>query len=94
MSVGFESERKAAHEIKLVSREQMSISGVDEVLSFDEEGVRLKSSEGELFVEGKDIKIGALDTQGGTLSLRGRISAIYYAGELNDKKGFFSRLMR
>jgi sporulation protein YabP len=94
MSVGFEEERKRAHEIRLISREQMIVSGVEEVLSFDEEGVRLKSSEGELFVEGKDIKIGALDTQGGTLSLCGRINAIYYAGESNDKKGFFSRLMR
>ena len=93
MSSGFESERKRTHEIRLLGRAEMSVSGVEEVVSFDEEGVRLKSCEGELFIEGSDIKIGALDTQNGTVALCGRISAIYYASEGNEKKGFFSRLM-
>ena len=69
MSLNFDTERKSAHEIKLIGREKMSISGVDEVLSFDEESVHLKSSEGELFVEGTQIKIGTLDTDGGIISL-------------------------
>ena len=93
MSLNFESEHKGAHEIKLLGRTEMSVSGVEEVLSFDEDSVHLKSCEGELFIEGSDIKIGTLDTQNGTVALRGRISAIYYASEGNEKKGFFSRLI-
>ena len=93
MSLNFDTERKRAHEIQLIAREEMTVSGVDEVISFDDESVHLKSSEGELFVEGSQIKIGALDTVGGTVSLSGRINAIYYAGDGGEKKGFFSRLM-
>lgn len=86
---------KREHEIRLVGREDMSISGVDEVMSFDDESVHLRCSEGELYVEGKDIKIGTLDTQNGTVSLTGRIGAVYYASEsTNEKKGLFSRLIR
>ncbi len=95
MALNSEGERKRAHEIRLIGREEMSISGVDEVISFDEEAVHLKSSGGELYVEGNDIKIGTLDTQSGTVFLTGRISAMYYASEESgEKKGFFSRLMR
>ena len=93
MSLGFESEHKGVHEIKLIGRSEMSVSGVEEVLSFDEESVHLKSCDGELFIEGSNIKIGALDTQNGTVFLCGMISAIYYSGEGNEKKSFFSRLM-
>ena len=40
------SEIKKEHEIVLVKRSEMSVSGVCEVISFDEESVRLKSVEG------------------------------------------------
>ncbi|MBP3369129.1 MAG: sporulation protein YabP [Clostridia bacterium] len=94
MALNFDGERKIKHEIRLVGREEMNIGGVEEVISFDEETVHLKSVEGELYVEGKDIKIGTLDTDSGTVSLTGRISAMYYANDNgNDKKGFFSRLI-
>ena len=81
-------------EICLKGRREMSISGVTEVVGFDEECVRLKSVDGELFVEGKDIKIGALDTERGIVTLSGIINGIYYVAEADkQKKGFFGRLM-
>ena len=53
----FSEERVRAHEIKLSGRNSMSISGVEEVVGFDEENVHLRTSAGELFVEGREIKI-------------------------------------
>ena len=91
----FSEERVHAHEIKLSGRNCMSISGVEEVVGFDEENVHLRTSAGELFVEGREIKIGTLDTQQGVVALTGKINALYYSSDDGrEKKGFFSRLAR
>lgn len=88
-------EIKKEHEIKLVKRKEMAIFGVCEVISFDDESVRLMSVEGEIYVEGEDIKIGVLDTDKGVVTLTGKINGFYYVSEdKNAKKGFFSRLAR
>ena len=90
-----ESKEKVRGEIALIGRGEMRISGVEEVVNFDDEGVRLKSVDGELYIEGKNIKIGTLDTERGMLSLTGRINGMYYANDPDkQKKGFFGRVMR
>ncbi len=86
---------KARGEITLSCRSEMKISGVEEVESFDEESVRLRSVDGALVVEGSGIKIGTLDTERGVVSLTGRINAIYYANDPEkQKKGFWGKVMR
>lgn len=88
------AEIKREHDIKLFSRKEMSISGVREVVSFDEESVRLMSVEGEIYVEGENIKIGVLDTDRGVVTLTGKINGFYYVNEdKGEKKSFFSRLI-
>lgn len=87
------SEIKREHEIKILRRKEMSISGVCEVISFDEESIRLMSIEGEIYVEGEEIKIGVLDTDRGIVTFTGKINGFYYVSEeKNQKRGFFSRL--
>ena len=86
------SEIKREHEIKILRRKEMSISGVCEVISFDEESIRLMSIEGEIYVEGEEIKIGVLDTDRGIVTFTGKINGFYYVSEeKNQKRGFFSR---
>lgn len=86
---------KEKSELIMNSRSSLSIGGVNEVMSFDEECVRLKSVDGEMVVEGEDIKIDTLDTDRGVVRMNGRINAIYYASDPDkQKKGFFGKLMR
>lgn len=86
---------EAKSELFLKGRREMSISGVEEMLEFDEESVRMKSADGELIIEGSEIKIGALDIDSGRVTLCGKINGIYYAVEPErEKKGFLGRLMR
>jgi len=88
------TEIKKEHEIKMLKRKEMIISGVSEVISFDEESVRLMSLDGEMYIEGEAIKIGVLDTDRGVVTLSGKINGFYYVGEdKNEKKRFFSRLV-
>ena len=89
------STEKSEHEIHIGKRNFMSISGVDEVLSFDENSVTLVSVEGELVVEGENIKIGALDTDRGVVTLSGKIDGFFYVSDdKNQKRGFFSRFSK
>ena len=82
-------------EIVIRDRQSVSILGVEEVVNFDEESVRLKSVDGELYLEGSGIKIDTLDTERGLVMLTGRINGMYYATDAEkQKKGFFGKLMR
>ena len=77
------SEQK--HELHLLGRRQMKLYGVKDVLNFDDLSVRLLTESGELLIEGKEIRIGTLDTEHGVLALEGKIDAMYYTAEPSKK---------
>ena len=84
--------QKQSHGIRLDKRSHMDISGVLEVESFDDVSVILKTDCGELTVEGMGIRIGTLDTDRGVVELDGKVDAVYYSEERENKRsGFFTR---
>lgn len=86
---------KRTHEVNMTARGHMSIGGVCEVISFDDTCLALKTVCGEMTVEGREIKVGVLDTDRGVVSLDGRIDAIYYSDtDSDDRRGFFGRLKK
>ena len=87
--------QKTVQEIKLISRKHFDVNGVKEVESFDEENVTLRTVCGLLSVDGKGLKISVLDIDKGIVSLDGRIDAVYFSDEVQEKKrGLFGRLLR
>ena len=83
-----------SHDIRLLRREKLEISGVNDVVSFDEVCVLLKTVCGELTFEGKNLKMSVLDTEKGVVLLDGNVDAMYYSNEKsNEKRGFFARLL-
>ena len=92
--MNLQNENKS-HEIHIVQRKEMSVTGVREVVSFDESSVVLRSSCGEMTVEGSSLKVGALDTDRGLVTLEGRIDSVYYSEDNTEEKhGFFSKIFR
>jgi len=86
---------KQTHTMNISMRKQMTISGVSEVESFDELGAVLQTCCGELTIEGKDIKIGTLDSERGVVELEGRIDALFYSDtEDGKRRGFFGKLSK
>ena len=93
-----EKGKKATHEFSVRDRKTMLISGVSEIISFDENSVVAETSCGEMTVEVTGLHIGALDTDRGFLSLDGEISGIYYLEDQSPvtvngrkKRGLFGR---
>ena len=82
-----------SHEISLKSRKRMSISGVREVISFDENAVNLRTVCGDLAIEGEGLHIGVLDTERGVVSLEGdSVDGMWYLREdSGKKKGIFGK---
>lgn len=80
------------HECHIRARSRADITGVREVLSFDEGSVALVTSCGEMVVEGRDLRVGTLDTERGIVAVDGHISSVYYVDDSSKKKrGWFSR---
>jgi sporulation protein YabP len=77
---------KRRHRLSLDRRARLEIEGVVKVESFDDVGILLLTDCGELNIEGKELKIGVLDTDKGVLSIEGRVDAVYYSEE-RQKRG-------
>ena len=83
------------HDISLNMRKHLDITGVKDVVSFDEQSVIVTTVCGEMTVEGKDIRIGVLDTERGIVSLDGTVDAIFYSNaDENKKQGLFGKLLK
>lgn len=90
------SDNTPCHKLTLISRKQLSVCGVKEVLSFDPSLVELLTDLGELSVDGEGMRMGTLDTKDGIVELEGRIIAITYSsddGERRGRKNPFKRLI-
>ena len=89
------SENKRRGSVSLKGRRELVLEGITEMIDFDEETLHAKSVDGEIFVDGRGIKIGILDTDQGIVTLTGEINSVYYSDDTQtEKKGFFKRLMR
>ncbi len=83
----------AGHKIVLEDREQLLISGVEEVESFDEGTIVLTTAQGGLEIQGEGLHIEQLSLDGGDLKVEGLICALVYdAGGGRERGGLFSRL--
>jgi sporulation protein YabP len=82
----------AQHRLELVGREQLTISGVEDVDRFDENGIVMSTSAGTLSITGENLHIGKLSLDGGELHVDGRIDSVTYEDEGQGRGGFFSRL--
>jgi sporulation protein YabP len=92
-----EKSKRAAlpHGVIMEGREKISVSGVEDVESFDETGVVMYTSKGTLIVKGSALHIEKLSIDGGELTVQGQIDSLAYEDEKPQSGGgFFSRLFR
>ena len=85
---------KIPHCISMEDRNKITLTGVNDVDSFDEETVTVITSEGELSIKGSELHIGKLSTDTGEMSIEGRIDALIYTNDQPKQGGFFGRVFR
>lgn len=88
-------QRAALHNIILENREKLSVSGVEEVESFDEDNIILYSQLGLISIKGANMRINKFNVESGELVIEGEIDIIEYSdGGGGHKGGMFSKLFR
>ena len=75
-----------AHHLELSRREKGSVTGVLEVIAFDEHEILLKTSQGMLTIKGNDLHVSRLDLDSGETELEGKVDALLYSGKEPKKK--------
>ncbi len=81
------------HSILWKDRKQGSITGVTDVLSFDENTVVLETELGVLTLKGKELHVGRLLLDQGEVELDGVIESMVYSGSHPEKKGSLMKRM-
>lgn len=76
-----EHKTESSQNVILENRSKLSVSGVEEVLHFDEGTVILRTALGELSVRGDKLKVESLQVNNGELTVTGRIGELRYAEE-------------
>ena len=71
--------------LTLENRKKLTLSGVVEVISFDEQKIDLTTKLGNLTVKGEELKMNKLDVQNGDVIIVGSISSMIYNGKVSKK---------
>lgn len=84
--------RDLPHNIILEERSKLSVSGVVDVQSFDEEQVLLETVRGMVLVRGQGLHIERLQLEAGELLVQGEIGLIEYDDSVQPRGSLFGRL--
>ncbi len=82
------------HCVSMEDRKKITLTGVRDVDSFDEQTITLVTDFGELSLRGSELHIGKLSTDSGEMTVEGRIDALVYSDEAPRQGGFFGRVFR
>lgn len=74
------------HSISITERQNIQVSGITKIDSFDNEEFLLETSAGPLGIKGKDLEIIKLDTYEGTIMIKGVVDAFSYFDTGKSKK--------
>lgn len=80
------------HALSLTERKKLTMTGAQEVVSFDETFVVLKTALGTLTVQGNGLQLKQLSPEGGSVAVEGEITGLQYE-QPRHSGGWLSRLL-
>lgn len=87
--------RMRSHCVHMDGRELLSVTGVTDVISFNETEILLVTEAGGMSVSGDSLHIKKLDLEGGCISVEGSVDALEYEEPAPEKRGsLLSRIFR
>ena len=86
-----------SHQIMLYNREKGNLTGILDVISFDENTIVLDTDMGLLTVRGKALHVSRLTLEKGEVDIEGEFESFSYSSNESRRKSqesFFGRLFR
>lgn len=88
---------KRQHKMAVHNRKNCSLTGVADVIAFDEGEVILETDMGVLVVKGHELHVKRLDLEKGEVDIDGRMDSFFYSEQRNSAakgESFLGRLFR
>jgi sporulation protein YabP len=79
------------HRIEMTDRALLNITGVSDVINFDETNVVLETSGGILSIDGDNLHVVNLNVDSGEVVVSGTVNGIIYPGSISKGGGGFFR---
>lgn len=67
-----------SQEIKLIDRSTITLSGINKIVSFDDEEFLMESNMGNIRLLGEALELLKLDTNDGNVKIKGKINSLTY----------------
>ncbi len=80
------------HRLTLDERQKLTVTGVSEVVSFDENSVVLTTDMGTLVILGSQLQLKTLSVEGGQVAVDGTVSSMSYEELRHSTGGWMRRL--
>ncbi len=81
---------KMKHNLIMENRNNLTVTGVMDIDSFDEQTVILFTEQGELTIKGENLHINKIDVDTGDLQMVGEVESLVYS-QNQPQRGGFSR---
>ena len=83
------------HNITLKDRSSLYVSGIEHIYSFNDKKSRLlRTSAGEMVIEGENLDMGKLNLDESVISVEGTINAIIYSKSRKPQESLIKRLFK
>ena len=73
------------HDLSLVSRKELLVTGVRNIDSFDSEEFLIQTALGFLHIKGSNLTLDKMDNENNELSIKGQVDSLSYVS--NSQKG-------
>lgn len=93
----FKDKENKNHSLKIVNRENITLTGIIDLLSFDEELIITESTDGVLVIKGNNLHVNKLDLDNGQLEITGRMYNLSYEDNHHmskNKTNFISKIFK
>ena len=84
----------SAQNVIIENRKKLNLSGVKDVLNFDDETIMLDTTLGRMTIKGEELHIENFNITSGDLTATGKVYAVVYMSNAKSSGGFVSRLFR
>ena len=83
-------------EVKMVDRSSITLSGVNKIVSFDDEEFLMETTMGNLRLLGEGLELLKLDTNDGNVRIKGTINSLTYLDSniTKNKESLFNKLFK
>ena len=84
------------HKMILINRKSCSLTGITDVIAFDDKEVILETQMGTLWIKGENLHMKRLTLEQGEVEVEGVVDSYLYSGQkaFEQKQSFFGRLFR